>query len=197
MAVKGLRSNIVMNPQNVKLKNILFNSKKKTMTDELPIGESLKDGRLFIPCLHDDIERIVKGNICDSRIILNNRPFGPGYYFTSNASSCIQWCREHYPHSRLSLIVCQVLLGTYTQGSPGLREFPRRANGRFYDSLVDNKDDPCVFVVENVDQCYPAFVIDFASTTVESTAAMLQGLIYLMYGDSPVTYMTWQVHQST
>ena len=154
-----------------------YKSKKKTMTDELPIGESLKDGRLFIPCLHDDIERIVKGNICDSRIILNNRPFGPGYYFTSNASSCIEWCREHYPHSRLSLIVCQVLLGTYTQGSPGLKEFPRRANGRFYDSLVDNKDDPSVFVVENVDQCYPAFVIDFspASTPVDNTATMLQG----------------------
>jgi hypothetical protein len=149
------------------------------MTDKLTAGESLKDGKLFIPCLRDDVERIVKENISASRIILDDHPFGPGHYFTSNASSCIQWCREHYPHSRLSLIVCQVLLGTYTQGSAGLKEFPLRSNGRFYDSLVDNKDDPSVFVIENVEQCYPAFVIDFSEVTtpVADATTLLRGLI--------------------
>jgi hypothetical protein len=147
------------------------------MTDELSPGEALKDGKLFIPCLHDDVERIMKGNVSESRIILPDQPFGPGYYFASNASSCVQWCREHYPRSQISLIVCQVLLGTYTHGSRGLKEFPRRPDGRFYDSLVDDKDEPSVFVVENVDQCYPAFVINFSYAAVDDAEAMLRGLL--------------------
>jgi hypothetical protein len=153
------------------------------MTDELRIGENLNDRRLFIPCLSEDIERIMRGNIHDSSISrILPKPFGPGYYFTSNASLCIQWCREHLAGSQVSLIVCQVLLGTSTQRSRGLKELPRRHDGKFYDSLVDNKDDPSVFVIENVDQCYPAFVLDilYAATPVtRRQLAMSQGLIYL------------------
>ncbi len=150
------------------------------MVAELPVGDVLNDLKLFIPCLHDDIERIMKGNVSESRIILHDQPFGPGYYFTSNVSSCIQWCKEHYPRSQISLIVCQVMLGTYTQGSRGLKEFPRRPDGRFYDSLVDNKDDPAVFVIENVDQCYPAFIIDLSYTfsPMNDAEAILPGMIY-------------------
>ena len=151
------------------------------MTDELSIGEPLNDRELFIPCLHDNIEKIMKGNVSDSRMILPDQPFGPGYYFTSNASSCIQWCRKYNPFSQISLIVCQVLLGTYTQGSRDLKDFPRRPDGRFFDSLVDNKDDPSVFVIENVDQCYPAFIIDlsYTSSPVNDAGAILRGMINL------------------
>ncbi|CAB4020168.1 poly [ADP-ribose] polymerase 12-like [Paramuricea clavata] len=154
-----------------------YKSRKKSMTDELRIGENMNDRRLFIPCLSEDIERIMRGNIHDSSISrILHKPFGPGYYFTSNASLCIQWCREHLAGSQVSLIVCQVLLGISTQGTRGLKEFPRRHDGKFYDSLVDNKDDPSVFVIENVDQCYPAFVLDilYAATPVNETQAMLQ-----------------------
>ncbi len=156
------------------------------MTDELSIGEPLNDRELFIPCLHDDIEKIMKGNVSDSRMVLPDQPFGPGYYFTSNASSCIQWCRKYYPRCQISLIVCQVLLGTYTQGSRGLKEFPRRPDGRLYDSLVDNKDDPAVFVIENVDQCYPTFIIDlsYTSSAVNNAETMLRGMIYLSASDA-------------
>ncbi len=152
------------------------------MTVELPIAEALNDRKLFLPCLYDDIEKIMEGNVSDSRMILPDQPFGPGYYFTSNASSCIQWCEEDYPRCQISLIVCQVLLGTYTQGSRDLKEFPRRPDGRFFDSLVDNKDDPTVFVIENVDQCYPAFIIDlsYTSSPVDDAEAMLRGMFYLL-----------------
>ncbi len=152
------------------------------MTVELPTAEAVNDRKLFIPCLHDDIEIIMKGNVSESRMILPDQPFGPGYYFTSNASSCIQWCKEDYPRSQISLIVCQVLLGTYTQGSRDLKEFPRRPDGRFFDSLVDNKDGPTVFVIENVDQCYPAFIIDlsYTSSPVDDAEAMLRGMFYLL-----------------
>jgi hypothetical protein len=157
------------------------------MTDELRIGGNLNDRSLFIPCLSEDIERIMRGNIHDSSISrILHKPFGPGYYFTSNASLCIQWCREHLAESPVSLIVCQVLLGISTQGTRGSKEFPRRHDGKFYESLVDNKDDPSVFVIENVHQCYPAFVLDilYAATPVSETQAMLQGLIYLFISNT-------------
>ena len=136
------------------------------MTDDLRPGEKLNEKSVFIPCLHEDLQRIMKGNVGDSRIILPE-PLGHGYYFTSDASFCVESCREHLnlTHSQFYLIVCQVLLGTCTQGARGLFEFPRRADGRFYDSLVDNKDDPTVFVIKNIEQCYPAFVIGFYTAT--------------------------------
>ena len=99
------------------------------------------------------------------------------YYFTSDAFFCIQKCRENNIDPRY-LIVCQVLLGTYTQG---LDQFPRRDDGRFYDSLVDKIDNPCVFVIKDVDQCYPAYVIDFSyETSNVAEEPVLRGLIYIL-----------------
>ena len=142
------------------------------MTDELRPGEKLNEGYVFMPCLREDLERIMKGNVCDSRIILPE-PLGRGYYFTSNASFCVDSCREHLnlTHSQFYLIVCQVLLGTCTQGAQGITEFPRRSDGRFYDSLVDNKDDPSVLVIKDIAQCYPTFVIDFSSAAPSNEGA--------------------------
>ena len=148
------------------------------MTDELRPGEHLNEADLFIPCLHEDLDRIMKGNVEDSRIVLHDKPLGRGYYFTSKASLCMQWCKEHLETSQVYLIMCQVLLGTSTQGSSDLAEFPRRPDGRPYDSLVDKKSDPSVFVIKNIDQCYPAFVINFSYKTTETPS---QGLFIVIY----------------
>ena len=138
------------------------------MTDELDPGESVNERPLFMPCRSDDVERIMKDNVHLSRLVMPN-PLGPGHYFTSNASLCLKWCTKNSVESRF-LLVCQVLLGTYTQGSANTQTRPRRENGKFYDSLVDKITEPTVFVVSDVDQCYPAYIIEFsyASTpTVE------------------------------
>ena len=132
------------------------------MTDQLLPGESVNERHLFMPCRHDDVERIMKNNVYVSRLVVPNQ-FGPGHYFTSNASLCFRWCTEDHTQSRF-LLVCQVLLGTYTQGSPNTTARPRRHDSRFYDSLVDNITEPTVFVVADVDQCYPAFIVDFSYT---------------------------------
>lgn len=130
------------------------------MTDELDPGESVNERPLFMPCRYDDVERIMKGNVYDSRLVMPNL-FGPGHYFTSNASLCLQWCTKNSVESRF-LLVCHVLLGTYTEGSSNTQTRPRRENGKFYDSLVDKITEPTVFVVSDVNQCYPAYIIEFS-----------------------------------
>ncbi|XP_028410999.1 uncharacterized protein LOC114533627 [Dendronephthya gigantea] len=152
-----------------------YKSKKKSMTDELKPGENLNyRNDLFVPCRNEDLERIMKGNIRKSRISLPNQPLDR-YYFTSDALFCIQKCRENNIDPRY-LIVCQVLLGAYTEGQ-GLDQFPRRPDGRFYDSLVDRIDNPRVFVIKDVDQCYPAYIIDFSYVTshIDGGEPMLRG----------------------
>lgn len=143
------------------------------MTDALQPGENLNIRYLLQPCRYEDIERIMRGNVADSRMILPD-PWGTGFYFTSDPTLCAESFRQGVG----CLLVCQVLLGTYTLGARD-QIFPRRYDGRLYDSLVDDKDKPCAFMIKDIEQCYPAFVVKFSCTSTSNnhTEAVTQGSI--------------------
>lgn len=151
-----------------------FARKKKAMSDVLQPGENLNEREVFVPFLYEDLYNIMNENISASNMMTTTpQPLGRGYYFTSDVTKSLQWCLDNLgdTRSKINLLVCQVLLGESTKGNRYLREFPRREDGRFFDSLVDNKENPSLFVISNIEQCYPVYVIDF--TFPQSSSAHL------------------------
>lgn len=62
------------------------------------------------------------------------------------------------------MYLAKVLAGKYADGEKGMRQPPpidqERLDLRF-DSVVDNSDDPSIFVIFHDDQCYPEYLITF------------------------------------
>ena len=85
-------------------------------------------------------------------------------YFTTEASYSESTAPpDNKGHRRMYL--ARVLVGEYTAGRPGLRRPPpKNANnpsGASYDSVVDDVNNPSVFVVFYDNQCYPEYLITF------------------------------------
>lgn len=62
------------------------------------------------------------------------------------------------------MFVARVLTGLYTVGQGGMMVPPPRNTQRphdLYDSVVDNTDDPNMYVVFHDDQAYPDYLITF------------------------------------
>lgn len=71
------------------------------------------------------------------------------------------------------MYLAKVLAGKYADGEKGMRQPPpidqERLDLRF-DSVVDNSDDPSIFVIFHDDQCYPEYLITF-TRSADSYAA--------------------------
>ena len=63
------------------------------------------------------------------------------------------------------MLVVEVLVGKWAKGAPGMKKCPLLPDDRIqcHDSLVDNIADPAIFVVQNSNQAYPAYVITYHS----------------------------------
>lgn len=78
----------------------------------------------------------------------------PGSYFSKDAKFSHSYTSQSGVRS---MFVCRVLVGDYTEGkSSYVRPPPKETGGSiFYDSCVDNIQDPNVFVVFEKYQVYP------------------------------------------
>ncbi|RXN08118.1 poly [ADP-ribose] polymerase 12-like protein [Labeo rohita] len=85
--------------------------------------------------------------------------YGQGIYFSKDARYWNEWADG----SALRLMfACRVLVGYYTRGAAHFRHPPaKNAEGKLYDSCVDDKRDPSVFVVFDRCQIYPEFLITY------------------------------------
>ncbi|MBN3299572.1 PAR14 polymerase, partial [Amia calva] len=95
----------------------------------------------------------------------NATAFGIGVYFAVNASySARPTFSRPDPNGLQRMYVARVLTGCYTQGSSSMKVPPPRSpadpNNR-YDSLVDNPQNPSMFVTFHDDQAYPEYLITF------------------------------------
>ena len=67
----------------------------------------------------------------------------------------------------LYMYVAKVLVGMSVKGNPKMRVLPKRNDPRnpelFYDTAVDDTDDPTIFVTFDDHQCYPEYLITFKS----------------------------------
>ncbi|XP_021354328.1 poly [ADP-ribose] polymerase 14-like isoform X2 [Mizuhopecten yessoensis] len=87
---------------------------------------------------------------------------GDGVYFacSSNYSA-----RDTYsptnPAGQKKMYRCRVLAGDFTQGRGGIRVPPAKKGHILYDSVVDDTNNPNMFIIFNDTQAYPEYLITF------------------------------------
>lgn len=60
------------------------------------------------------------------------------------------------------MFLAHVLVGDFTEGNPALLCPPQKyGSSQRYDSCVDNKNNPSVFVVFEKDQVYPTYILEY------------------------------------
>uniref|UniRef100_A0A3Q2U7S6 Poly [ADP-ribose] polymerase n=1 Tax=Fundulus heteroclitus TaxID=8078 RepID=A0A3Q2U7S6_FUNHE len=90
--------------------------------------------------------------------------YGKGVYFAVNA----KYSADRYSPADQSgmkrLYVARVLTGRYTVGNSSMKAPPPRGTDRTdcFDSLVDNQQQPAMFVIFHDDQAYPEYLITFS-----------------------------------
>ena len=88
--------------------------------------------------------------------------FGEGTYFARDAkySDAYALCLET---GQKQLLVVDVLVGLWTQGAKGMKICPLLPGEKYsrFNSLVDNPQDPAIFVVQHSNQAYPKYLITY------------------------------------
>ncbi|CAB1346047.1 unnamed protein product, partial [Coregonus sp. 'balchen'] len=126
-------------------------------------GTSINEKQLFHGTDSKHVDSICRNNF-DWRLCgTNGTSFGKGSYFARDAKRS----HSYTSHSGVrSMFVCQVLVGDYTVGNSSYVKPPPKETGGsiFYDSCVDNIQDPKVFVVFEKHQVYPEYLIQYSDT---------------------------------
>ncbi|KAH0510111.1 Zinc finger CCCH-type antiviral protein 1 [Microtus ochrogaster] len=102
----------------------------------------------------NNFERILYGS-------LENR-YGKGNYFTKEAISSHKNCP--YDARNSVMFVARVLVGDFTEGNMMYNSPPAH-----YDSCVDSRLNPSVFVIFQKEQIYPEYVIEYSEPERDKT----------------------------
>ncbi|XP_075948577.1 protein mono-ADP-ribosyltransferase PARP14-like isoform X1 [Anarhichas minor] len=89
--------------------------------------------------------------------------FGKGVYFAVNAQYSASSFSPADASGLKRLYVARVLTGRYTVGNSSMKDTPPRGSDRTdcFDSLVNNQQQPTMFVIFHDDQAYPEYLITF------------------------------------
>ena len=121
--------------------------------------------RLFHGTSPETVEAICKQNF-DWRLHGKNATvYGEGSYFALNASYSDAYAKEDM-NSCPFIFVAKVLVGCYTKGHSSYRRPPQKDPSNpasdLYDSCVEDKSNPTIFVVFDTDQFYPEYIIKYS-----------------------------------
>lgn len=127
----------------------------------------VNEKRLFHGTSPSSVEAICKTNF-DWRLNGKNATaYGKGSYFAVNASYSHTYATEDGNKSRF-MFLAKVLAGSYTKGESSYRipppKQPANTTSDLYDSCVDNKSNPTIFVVFEKSQVYPEYIIQYRSS---------------------------------
>ena len=89
--------------------------------------------------------------------------YGDGVYFAKDASYSETYTQPG-PHGERCMYLARVLVGKYTAGKQGMKSPPPIDPTKpeiLYDSVVNRKDNPTIFVIFNDFHCYPEYIITF------------------------------------
>lgn len=133
--------------------------------------QQVDEKRLFHGTSPGTVEAICKQNF-DWRLHGKNATvYGEGSYFAVNASYSHAYAKRDADLSQF-MFLARVLVGSYTEGHSSYRRPPPKQPSNpasdLYDSCVDDKSNPNIFVVFDTDQFYPEYVIKYASQTASN-----------------------------
>lgn len=143
--------------------------------------QAVDEKNLFHGTSPDSVEAICKQNF-DWRLHGRNASkYGEGSYFAVNASYSHSYAKRDGNMSQF-MFLTKVLVGSYTEGHSSYRRPPPKQPldpaSDLYDSCVDNKSNPTIFVVFDTDQFYPEYIIQYSSAPqklpTRNTTARLQ-----------------------
>ncbi|XP_053390313.1 protein mono-ADP-ribosyltransferase PARP15-like [Mercenaria mercenaria] len=102
----------------------------------------------------------------------NATAFGKGVYFAVNASYSAQNTYSPADSNDVKRIYyCRVLTGDYTEGKTEMKVLPQKSNSSnssiLYDSAVDKKNSPSIYVVFHDTQAYPEYLVSFKIKTLD------------------------------
>lgn len=123
-----------------------FKSKKNEMKKEEQI--------LFCATERSNVASICKNNFDWLLHGSHDTKYGKGNYFTKDAFSSHKNCP--FDSRNIVMFVARVLVGNFIEGHTSYRSPPLQ-----YDSCVDTRLNPSVFVIFQKDQIYPEYVIEY------------------------------------
>jgi len=91
--------------------------------------------------------------------------FGHGTYFSAAADYSVRFCDKK--SARRVMLLANVLVGSWTKGSPDLVEAPHKDTAKLirYDSTVDDVDSPGIFCIFRDFQALPLYVVLFSGSS--------------------------------
>lgn len=136
--------------------------KKRAM--DVKNGHTKNERRLFHGTCDDTAAHINEHGFNRSYAGKNATYFGKGTYFAVNAqySSQDTYSRPN-PKGEKCMYLCRVLTGDFTTGQQNMIEPPLKTAGSIekYDSVVDNMQNPTMFIIFHDSHAYPEYLITF------------------------------------
>ena len=129
-------------------------------------GRFVNERQLFHGTNPEIVEAICKQNF-DWRLHGKNATvYGEGSYFALNSSYSDCYAKEDSKGSKfMFMFVAKVLVGSYTTGHSSYRRPPSKELSNpasdLYDSCVDDRSFPTIYVVFDTDQFYPEYIIEY------------------------------------
>ncbi|XP_074487897.1 protein mono-ADP-ribosyltransferase PARP12 [Sebastes fasciatus] len=125
-------------------------------------GKPVNEQYLFHGTDESLIEAICEQNFDWRMCGVHGTAYGKGSYFARDASYSNIYARAKRNLNKI-MFVALVLVGEYTKGSSSYVRPPPKGNGTtLYDSCVDSKSDPSIYVVFEKQQIYPEYIIDYS-----------------------------------
>ncbi|KAJ8261917.1 hypothetical protein GJAV_G00159960 [Gymnothorax javanicus] len=124
---------------------------------------------LFHGTNEDSAEEICLNNF-DPRVAgKNGAVYGQGSYFARDASYSNAYAHASCEESYQYMFLAKVLVGMVTVGKTKFRRPPYLSSGNpgheLYDTCVDRKRNPSIFVIFDSCQCYPYYLIKYRAVS--------------------------------
>lgn len=92
--------------------------------------------------------------------------FGDGTYFARDAKYSDAYARtlpSDTGQKQKQMLVVEVMVGKWTRGKKGVKVMPLLPGQQYarYNSLVNDRNDPSIFVIHHSNQAYPAYLITY------------------------------------
>ena len=153
----------------------------------------VNERQLFHGTNPEIVEAICKQNF-DWRLHGKNATvYGEGSYFALNSSYSDSYAKEDTKGSKF-MFVAKVLVGSYTKGQSSYRRPPSKEPSNpasdLYDSCVDDRSFPTIFVVFDTDQFYPEYIIEYSTPRRSQVAMGVAARAHYNAGSPSTSYQT-------
>ncbi|XP_025082031.1 poly [ADP-ribose] polymerase 11-like [Pomacea canaliculata] len=153
-------------------------SAKRAMTPKDQVQKGVDERQLFHGTPTLQAARGICANSFDFRRSGENvgAVLGKGAYFSTTAKYSHKFTSVHIPAKgdpTRFMFLGRILVGQYTLGRSSYTKPPERVRLKLYDSCVDNLSNPTIFVIFDLTQSYPEYLIQY--TDVSGNRRKAQG----------------------